>query len=96
MVDITNKLSRASKTLILDEPFYGLFMIGLNKKFRTDISTAGVSKHGIGIQLTINPDFFIKLCDKHQIGLLKHELLHVSFGHLYLLGQCRMLVRKSI
>jgi len=84
MVDITNRLSRASKTLILDEPFYGLFMIGLNKKFRTDISTAGVSKHGIGIQLTINPDFFIKLCDKHQIGLLKHELLHVSFGHLFL------------
>ena len=79
---VADKLARASKTLILNEPFYGLFLIGLNKVMRKDIPTAGVSKHGIGIQLSINPDFFINLPDKHQIGLLKHELLHVSFGHM--------------
>jgi len=82
MVDISEKLSRAAKTLILDEPFYGLFLIGLNKKFRTDIPTAGVSKQGIGVQLAVNPDFFISLSDEHQVGLLKHELLHISFGHI--------------
>ena len=52
------------------------------KKIRKDVPTAGVSKNGIGIQLSINPDFFMGLPDEHQIGLLKHELLHVSFGHL--------------
>jgi len=77
-----DKLARASKTLILSEPFYGLFLIGLNKVFRKDIPTAGVSPKGIGIQLSINPEFFTRLPDKHQIGLLKHELLHVSFGHM--------------
>jgi predicted metal-dependent peptidase len=81
-MDIQDKLARACKSLILREPFYGLFLIGLNKKIRKDVPTAGVSKNGIGIQLSINPDFFMKLSDEHQIGLLKHELLHVSFGHL--------------
>ncbi len=82
MVNVQDKLARASKTLILNEPFYGLFLVGLNKVMRNDIPTAGVSKHGIGIQLSINPEFFNNLNDKHQIGLLKHELLHVSFGHM--------------
>ena len=81
-MDIQDKLARACKSLILREPFYGLFLIGLNKKIRKDVPTAGVSKNGIGIQLSINPDFFMGLPDEHQIGLLKHELLHVSFGHL--------------
>ena len=53
---IQDKLARACKSLILREPFYGLFLIGLNKKIRKDVPTAGVSKQGIGIQLSINPD----------------------------------------
>ena len=79
---VQDKLARASKTLILEEPFYGLFLIGLNKVFRTDLPTAGVSPKGIGVQLAVNPEFFMNLPDKHQVGLLKHELLHVSFGHM--------------
>ena len=82
MVRIEDSLARASKTLILEEPFYGLFLVGLNKVFRKDLPTAGVSKNGIGVQLSVNPDFFNGLNEKHRIGLLKHELLHVSFGHL--------------
>jgi predicted metal-dependent peptidase len=82
MVNIAESLAKASKTLILKEPFYGLFLVGLNKTFRTDIPTAGVSKNGIGVQLTVNPEFFSNLPTLHQIGLLKHELLHISFGHL--------------
>ena len=82
MVAIQEKLSRTSKTLMFSEPFYGLFLIGLNKVYRTDIPTAGVSKNGIGVQLAVNPEFFMSLNDKHQIGLLKHELIHIAFGHL--------------
>ena len=82
MVNISDTLAKASKTLILEEPFYGLFLVGLNKTFRKDIPTAGVSKHGIGAQLSINPDYFSDLSLEHRIGLLKHELLHISFGHL--------------
>lgn len=82
MVNISDLLAKASKTLILEEPFYGLFLVGLNKTFRKDIPTAGVSKHGIGVQLAVNPDFFQALSLEHRIGLVKHELLHISFGHL--------------
>jgi predicted metal-dependent peptidase len=79
---VADQLAKASKTLILEEPFYGLFLISLNKTFRKDIPTAGVSKHGIGVQLSVNPDFFNSLSEEHRIGLIKHELLHIGFGHL--------------
>ena len=83
-MDVKEKVSRSIKTLILKEPFYGLFVVGLNKSYIKSIPTAGVSKHGIGVKLSINPDFFDNLNDKHQIGLIKHEVLHISFGHLVL------------
>ena len=79
---VANLVSKTSKTLIFTEPFYGLFLVGLNKVYREDIPTAGVSKNGIGAQLAINPEFFSNLSQDHRIGLLKHELLHISFGHL--------------
>ena len=79
---IAEKLSKAIKTLMLREPLYGLFCIGLNKSFKNNIPTAGVGKNGIGVQLTINPDFFTNLNDLTRMGLLKHELLHIAFGHL--------------
>jgi predicted metal-dependent peptidase len=84
MINIQDGVSRTTKTLILDEPFYGLFLIGINKQYSDRIPTAGVSKHGIGMQLTINPDFFINLSEPHRVGLIKHELLHIAFGHLLL------------
>lgn len=79
---VADQLARASKILILEEPFYGLFLVNLNKTFRKDIPTAGVSKHGIGVQLAVNPDFFDGLSEDHRVGLVKHEILHISFGHL--------------
>lgn len=81
---VANLVSKAAKTLIFKEPFYGLFLVGLNKQYSDKIPTAGVSKNGIGVQLTVNPNFFSDLSEKHRIGLLKHELLHISFGHLLL------------
>tara|TARA_B110000459_G_C16610851_1_gene496031 strand:+ start:1534 stop:2697 length:1164 start_codon:yes stop_codon:yes gene_type:complete len=82
MVKTADQLAKASKTLILQEPFYGLFLVGLNKAIRKDIPTAGVSKHGIGVQLSVNPDFLDSLSEDHRVGLVKHEILHISFGHL--------------
>jgi predicted metal-dependent peptidase len=79
---VQDKVARTTKTLIFTEPFYGLFLIGINKKYTENIPTAGVSKHGIGVQLTINPEFFINLSEDHRFGLIKHELLHIAFGHL--------------
>ena len=82
MVTPQDQVAKAAKTLIFEEPFYGLFLVGLNKNYRKDIPTAGVSKNGIGVQLSINPDYISELNLEQKIGLLKHELLHISFGHL--------------
>ena len=82
MNNIQDLVAKTTKELILTEPFYGLFLIGINKKFTDQIPTAGVSKNGIGMQLTINPEFYTNLNNLHRLGLIKHELLHIAFGHL--------------
>jgi|TARA_R110000850_G_scaffold105379_1_gene216320 predicted metal-dependent peptidase len=82
MKNIQDLVAKTTKELILDEPFYGLFLIGINKQFSERVPTAGVSKLGIGMQLTINPEFYTNLSLPHRVGLIKHELLHIAFGHL--------------
>lgn len=82
---INDSLNKVSKQLIIDEPFYGLFLLTLNKTISESIPTAGVSKNKINCQLTINPTFWNGLeNDKRRKGLLKHELLHICFNHLIL------------
>jgi predicted metal-dependent peptidase len=83
MMDKQQSLSKISKELMLKEPYYGFFLIMLNKLWdERRVPTAGVSKNGINYQLAINPTFWESLSDEHKLGLLKHELLHIAFGHL--------------
>jgi len=77
-----NDVYRLSKQLMFKEPFYGTFLVTLNKEFSNRIQTACVSKNGINTQLTINPEFWEKMDEKTQMGILKHELLHIAFFHL--------------
>jgi predicted metal-dependent peptidase len=81
-MDKAQSLSKISKDLMLKEPYYGFFLIMLNKVWRKDLPTAGVSKQNINYQLAINEEFWMGLSDDHKMGLLKHELLHIAFGHL--------------
>ncbi len=85
-MDKAQSLSKISKELMLKEPYYGFFLIMLNKVWRKDLPTAGVSKHNINYQLAINEEFWTGLSDDHKMGLLKHELLHIAFGHLVSFG----------
>ena len=78
------ELALAGKELMLEQPFYGLFLIGLNKEWNNAIPTAGVSKHNINYKLVINSDFWASLPHDHKKGLLWHELLHIVFDHLNL------------
>jgi len=82
-MDKQQSLSKTSKELMLKEPYYGFFLIMLNKLWDSKkVPTAGVSKNGINYQLAINPEFWESLSEEHRLGLLKHELLHIAFGHL--------------
>jgi len=81
-MDKVQSLSKTAKDLMLKEPYYGFFLIMLNKLWSKRIPTAGVSKNGINYQLVVNDDFWEGLSENHRLGLLKHELLHIAFGHL--------------
>jgi len=81
MINKTESLAKACKNLMFKEPFYGIFLIMLNKVWDKRIPTAGVSKNGINYQLTINEDFWGNLSEDHHLGLLKHELMHIGFFH---------------
>jgi len=73
-MDRVESLSKTSKDLMLKEPYYGLFLIMLNKLWSEKLPTAGVSKNNINYQLVINPTFWEELSEEHRLGLLKHEL----------------------
>lgn len=79
---LKDSLAKASKNLMLRESFWGLYLISLNKVWNNNLPTAGVSLNGINYQLSINEDFWLSLNDKHQQGLLVHELNHISNYHL--------------
>ena len=81
-MDKAQSLSKTAKDLMLKEPYYGFFLIMLNKLWSRRLPTAGVSKNGINYQLMINDEFWEGLSENHRLGLLKHELLHIAFGHL--------------
>jgi len=81
-MDKAQTLSKTAKDLMLKEPYYGFFLIMLNKLLSNKIPTAGVSKNGINYQLIINDNFWENLTELERLGLLKHELLHIAFGHL--------------
>ena len=83
MKNKAEELAKASKDLMLKEPFYGLFLIMLNKQWNNKaVPTAGVSRLGINYQLYLNTDFWDTLGSQQKIGLLKHELLHIAFFHI--------------
>ena len=75
-------LAKASKELMLKEPFYGLLLMSLNKIWSNKLPTAGVRLKGINYELAINPSFWESLPMEQKIGVLKHELLHIGFFHL--------------
>lgn len=78
-----NTVSKAGKDLMIKEPFYGFYLLGLNKRFSESLPTAGVYLQGINIGLDINKEYWYNLSEKHRVGVLKHELLHICFFHLH-------------
>ncbi len=78
-------ISKIATQLLLQEPFYGHFMLGVPKELSKNIPTACVSLLGKSIvKLRVNPDFWSTLIPDHQYGLIKHEVLHLVMKHLFL------------
>ena len=79
------QLIKAAKELLILEPFYGFFLLGLRKEIVDNdhpIKTAAVGPNGVSFTLYVNNVFWNTLSDDEQISVLKHELLHLCFFHL--------------
>ncbi|CAB4138643.1 Putative metallopeptidase domain containing protein [uncultured Caudovirales phage] len=82
MEQIYQEITKYSKTLMFKEPFYGLFLISLNKELSKHIPTACVTPDNINVKLVVNPEYWVKQDEQTKLGILKHELLHIVFFHL--------------
>jgi predicted metal-dependent peptidase len=76
----------AIKDLMLLDPFYGNLSIQLDKYITEAVDTACVSlkKDKMNIDLLVNPKYWDKLNNDLRLGLIKHEMLHVAYFHLFL------------
>lgn len=77
-------IETAFKRLLIKDPFYGLFALGLPKRETRTVPTLCVGRKGIYTEMRINPDYWSKHTDDEQIALLKHELGHICFQHMFL------------
>jgi predicted metal-dependent peptidase len=82
---ILDGVSRATNKLILDEPFYGHYFVGLVKEVHEKVQTMAVGSSDSQIKLHINPGFWSQRLTHEplRVGLLKHEILHVVLKHIF-------------
>lgn len=78
------KIEKAYKKLLIERPFYGVFLLGIGKVVERSIPTACVRRKGICCELVINPDFWDSQNDIQQLNLLQHEIYHLVFQHMFL------------
>lgn len=78
------ELSKSIVKLLRAEPFYAHILINLTRKIGVDIPTMAVSFKDEQLFLHINPVFLLEQLNENQrIGILKHEVLHIVFKHLF-------------
>lgn len=81
-----DSISKTSIKLLLAEPFYGHFMMGLPKEISTQTETAAVAlMNRQNIKLIVNAEFWNSLTEEHRYGLIKHEMLHIVLKHLFIM-----------
>lgn len=78
------KIEKAYKKLLIENPFYGLFLLGVSKVIDRSVETACVRKRGINCELVINPDYWETQDDTQQMNLIQHEIYHMVFQHMFL------------
>lgn len=77
-------LEKALKKLIFKDPFYGLFLLNLDKQYTDKLdATAAVARNGINTILLINKEKWDELDDEEQMFVLKHEANHIILKHFF-------------
>jgi len=79
-----DEISRAAFALLLKEPFYAHVLAGMPREVSDTVKTTGTAWDGQQVRLRVNPKFFVGgLTATQRTGVLKHEILHVAFRHVF-------------
>ena len=84
-LNIDAELSRCINQLLLKEPFFAHILAGTVRKITDEISTAAVGFSNDLILLMVNEQFFLTelTSTSERTAVLKHEVLHLVFRHLF-------------
>lgn len=83
-IQVDDEISKAAFSLLLSEPFYAHVLAGMPRLISEEIKTMGVAWSGQQINLVINPKYFNEdMGAKQRVAMIKHEVLHVTFRHLF-------------
>ncbi len=84
MTDPEQILTRSIYQLLRRESFYAHILAHVTRVVTTDVPTMAVSFREDVFYLYVNPEFLIdKLTNDQRIAVLKHEVLHLVFKHLF-------------
>jgi len=80
---VLSELTQISCDLLKDELFFGHLMVRMGRVVTREVRAMAVGLRDGQMTLFINPDFWSgTLADpRHRVGVLKHELLHVTLDH---------------
>jgi len=83
--NIETELSRCINQLLLKEPFFAHILAGTVRKITNEVPTAAVGFSNDLILLMVNENFFLKelKSSSERTAVLKHEVLHLVFRHLF-------------
>lgn len=95
MVNAERVISNAIVSVLRENVFYGHIIAQLPKVFTTEIPTMAVGRKGNGllVSLYVNPEYVNGVYERasskdsafaHVCEVIKHEILHVVFRHLFL------------
>ena len=81
---VDDEISRSVFDLLLGEPYYAHVLAGMPREFTDRVSSCGLLWNGQQIVFRVNPEWFLKTLPAGQRKvLLKHEVLHVVFRHIF-------------
>ena len=80
-----DELARASVELLRREPFFGHLVAAFPRHLTEQVPTMAVALRDGQVQLLINPRFLLEQLKAlgERTAVLKHEVLHVVFKHLF-------------
>jgi len=81
---VLGSVASAVQRLLVEEPFLAHVLMRMRREVTGEVETAAVTMREGVVTLLVNPTFWMEVLvhDRHRVGVLKHEVLHVVLQHL--------------